>query len=68
MNIPSATRVFRATLVLSWGVISYLAGLLAEASRGSQEDTEDYLIGEYNYRTHKLDAGADPNGWYEEDM
>ena len=26
------------------------------------------LIGEYNFRTHRLDAGTDPNGWYEEDM
>ena len=26
------------------------------------------LIGEYNFRTGGLDCGADPNGWYEEDV
>lgn len=25
------------------------------------------LIGEYNYRTGRLDAGNDPYGWYDED-
>ena len=26
------------------------------------------LIGEYNHRTGRLDAGNDPDGWYEDDM
>lgn len=25
------------------------------------------IIGEYNHRTGRLDAGNDPYGWYEED-
>ena len=25
------------------------------------------LTGEYNHRTGRLDAGADPYGWYDED-
>lgn len=25
------------------------------------------LVGEYNYRTGRLDAGTDPFGWYEPD-
>lgn len=25
------------------------------------------LMGEFNHRTGRLDAGADPYGWYEED-
>jgi hypothetical protein len=25
------------------------------------------LIGEYNHRTGRLDAGTDPYGWYDED-
>ena len=30
--------------------------------------TEDYVTGEYNYRTRKFDVGADPDGWYDEDL
>ncbi len=26
------------------------------------------LLGEQNFRTGRLDAGADPDGWYEEDL
>ena len=26
------------------------------------------LMGEYNFRTSKLDRGSDPIGWYEEDV
>lgn len=26
------------------------------------------LFGEQNFRTGRLDAGADPDGWYEEDL
>ncbi len=29
------------------------------------QDTD--VIGEYNYRTGRLDAGNDPYGWYDED-
>jgi len=29
------------------------------------QDTD--LIGEYNHRTDRLDAGNDPYGWYDED-
>jgi hypothetical protein len=25
------------------------------------------LMGEYNHRTGRLDAGVDPHGWYDED-
>jgi hypothetical protein len=34
--------------------------------RATHEGTE--LFGEYNFRTHEMDAGTDPYGWYEEDM
>jgi hypothetical protein len=26
------------------------------------------LVGDYNFRTHKMDSGADPYGWYEDDL
>ena len=35
-----------------------------------QEDRQlhdAHLVGEYNHRTGRLDAGNDPYGWYDED-
>ena len=26
------------------------------------------LIGDYNFRTERFDAGTDPNGWYEDEQ
>jgi hypothetical protein len=49
-----------------------ILGLLC-AGLGRVSDDEDRrlhdadLIGEYNHRTGRLDAGADPYGWYDED-
>jgi len=58
------------------GHLVALFNLLREtlASPEIQEEHNDQpmqdtgLIGEYNFRTHRLDAGTDPDGWYEEDM
>ena len=38
---------------------SYEERPLSEGSR---------LLGDYNFRTGKLDCGTDPSGWYEEDL
>lgn len=50
--------------------VGYTFGMLVSASepsgRAQHEGTD--LMGEYNFRTNKLDAGTDPYGWYEEDM
>jgi hypothetical protein len=54
-----------------WTVRGIL-GLLC-AGLGRVSDDEDRrlhdadMIGEYNHRTGRLDAGADPYGWYDED-
>ena len=37
-----------------------------EANKRPQTESSD-LVGDYNSRTGKLDAGTDPNGWYEDD-
>ena len=50
--------------------VGHLIGMLASAgepSKRAQHEGTD-LIGEYNFRTNKIDAGTDPYGWYEEDM
>lgn len=58
-----------------WAVGAMLVSLLREHFAGTPDsggftdrqlhDTD--LIGEYNHRTGRLDAGNDPYGWYEED-
>jgi len=47
-------------------IIGTLAAACEPSKRAQHEGTD--LIGEYNFRTNKIDAGADPYGWYEEDM
>ena len=45
----------------------------AFASTPIEEEQDDRrihdsdLVGEYNHRTSRLDAGTDPYGWYDED-
>jgi len=50
--------------------VGHLVGMLAlasEQSKRTQHGGTD-LLGEYNFRTNKIDEGTDPYGWYEEDM
>ncbi len=47
-------------------------GMLASADKPEtsdrpQGDGSD-LFGEHNFRTGQADSGADPDGWYEDDM
>jgi len=39
----------------------------AEPERQDRPIQDADLIGEYNHRTGRLDAGNDPYGWYDED-
>ena len=69
-------NALRNFAVLLFGFAAALLGVLVEAltsEAGQKEDDDRQLwdadvIGEYNFRTNRLDAGTDPNGWYEEDM
>lgn len=60
-------------LIKAGGVfLATFAGMLAsadepETSDRPQGDGSD-LFGEHNFRTGKADSGADPDGWYEDDM
>ncbi len=52
-------------------VLCLMRDLLASSqdegdSNGRQLHDAD-LVGEYNHRTGRLDAGNDPYGWYDED-
>jgi hypothetical protein len=61
---------------LAAGVLGAMVGLLAAAAgRNGEEPEEDrpltegsWVMGEYNLRTDRLDAGTDPDGWYEDDL
>ncbi|MEW8025280.1 MAG: hypothetical protein AB2803_16460 [Candidatus Thiodiazotropha sp.] len=53
----------------------FLRSILSILSSSREDNCDDDgrlhdvdMIGEYNHRTGQLDAGTDPNGWYEEDM
>lgn len=65
--LTGAKAIVRATSLLVMGLI----GLLAEAATTSEDDADSEdgnLIGDYNFRTKKLDNGTDPYGWYEDDL
>lgn len=50
--------------------LNFLRDLITAASEGANGDRQlqdSDLIGEYNHRTGRLDAGNDPYGWYDED-
>ncbi len=61
------------SLIKAGGVfLATIAGVLAsadepETSDRPQGDGSD-LFGEHNFRTGRADSGADPDGWYEDDM
>ena len=69
MNIATSVfSLFKASATLFLTFVSFLFG-------AEDKDGEDHpmangsdLFGDHNFRTGNLDAGSDPNGWYEEDL
>jgi len=57
-----AAGVFLGTIV---GVLASTDN--SETSDRPLGDGSD-LLGDYNFRTGRTDSGADPDGWYEDDM
>lgn len=69
MNTPA--RIV-ALLNASTTLLATAVGILFSAD---DDESEDRLLengsdrfGEYNFRTGGMDSGADPDGWYEEDL
>ncbi len=63
-------RIF--SLIKSGGVfLGMIVGVLAssqdEGESMERQLHDSDLIGDYNHRTGRLDAGNDPYGWYDED-
>jgi len=53
---------------ISRSSVALLVTAAATAQRDDDRQLHDSdLIGEYNHRTGRLDAGNDPCGWYNED-
>jgi len=62
------TNILKASAALFATAVGILFGAEDEESEGRPLANGSDLFGEHNFRTGKLDAGADPDGWYEEDL
>jgi len=62
LSIAKAVAVF-----FGWCVGLLVSAAKPETSDRPQGDGSD-LFGEHNFRTGRADSGADPDGWYEDDM
>ncbi len=50
------------------GLVRDLFAFSHDAGKPNSRQLHDTdLVGEYNHRTGRLDAGNDPYGWYDED-
>ena len=52
---------------MTLGLLRDLLTAVPENVRDDRQLHDSDLIGEYNHRTGRLDAGNDPYGWYDED-
>lgn len=64
-------RVGRIAMAAGAMVLGLVRDLLTSSQdTGEPNDRQLHdadLVGEYNHRTGRLDAGNDPYGWYDED-
>ena len=67
----TATRIANI-LRASAALLATTVGLLLSADEDESEDRPlgdgSDRFGEHNFRTGRMDSGADPDGWYEEDL
>jgi len=69
MNIGkyALSTVKAIAVFFGWCMGVLISAAKPETGDRPQGDGSD-LLGEYNFRTGKSDSGADPNGWYEDDI
>ena len=64
-------RVGRMATAAGAMVLGLVRDLLASSPDAGESNSRQLhdadLVGEYNHRTGRLDAGNDPYGWYDED-
>ncbi|EAR22266.1 hypothetical protein [Nitrococcus mobilis] len=68
--INSCIKATRAFVEFAAGMAATFIILFAEIKDRSDDDRrvqDADMTGEMNYRTGRLDSGADPYGWYDED-
>ena len=67
----TATRIANI-LRASAALLATTVGILLSADEDESEDRPlgdgSDRFGEHNFRTGRMDSGADPDGWYEEDL
>ncbi|MCP5417443.1 MAG: hypothetical protein H6965_10150 [Chromatiaceae bacterium] len=64
----AVTTLVRGASGLARSLLAIFGAALAVETRNDERQLYDTdLIGEYNHRTGRLDAGNDPYGWYDED-
>ena len=62
------SRLAMAAAAVLLGLVRDLFALSQNAGEANDRQLHDAdLVGEYNHRTGRLDAGNDPYGWYDED-
>lgn len=61
MLLRAASSIGRSALAL------FTAAVAIDRRDEDRQLHDSDLIGEYNHRTGRLDAGNDPYGWYDED-
>ena len=61
------TRIFTAGADLVVAAIDFLSSASDRESEDRPLANGSELLGEHNFRTGKLDAGSDSDGWYEND-
>ena len=54
-------------MAVTLGLLRDLLTAVPVNARDDRQLHDNDLIGEYNHRTGRLDAGNDPYSWYEED-
>lgn len=67
----TATRIasiLKASTALLVTAIGILFGVEDDESEDRPLADGSDLFGEHNFRTGSMDSGADPDGWYEEDL
>ena len=64
----TVAALVRGAIGLARDLLSIFSSALAGEARDDDRQLHDTdLIGEYNHRTGRLDAGNDPYGWYDEE-
>ncbi len=67
-TITRIVNVFKATTALFITAVGILFSADDDESKDRPLGNGSDRFGEHNFRTGNMDSGADPNGWYEEDL